>query len=184
MSRIGKQPVLIPDKVKVTVSSGTVLVEGPKGKVQRTFAPAVKVEVADKKVTFAPTEQTRFANAMYGTARSVVAGAVVAADENTLQLQLETKEMREFKQQEVERIVFSDSLAKGDDPADTEAACTNGALLTGRLTAWLMLGSCADHVTSAIITDMTATRMTIPVISEMRRPRNSRTWPIKSANSG
>jgi len=54
MSRIGKQPVLIPDKVKVTVTGGTVLVEGPKGKVERTFAPAVKVAVTDKKVTFFP----------------------------------------------------------------------------------------------------------------------------------
>jgi large subunit ribosomal protein L6 len=76
MSRIGKQPVLIPDKVKVTVNGGVVLVEGPKGKVQKTFAPAVKVSVAEKKVTFAPTDESRFAKAMYGTARSVVAGMV------------------------------------------------------------------------------------------------------------
>jgi large subunit ribosomal protein L6 len=76
MSRIGKQPVLIPDKVKVTVDGGVVLVEGPKGKVQKTFASAVKVIVAEKKVTFAPTDESRFAKAMYGTARSVVAGMV------------------------------------------------------------------------------------------------------------
>jgi large subunit ribosomal protein L6 len=49
MSRIGKQPVLIPDKVKVTVNGGVVLVEGPKGKVQKTFAPAVKVSVAERR---------------------------------------------------------------------------------------------------------------------------------------
>ena len=40
------------------------------------FAPAVKVTVAEKKVTFAPTDESRFAKAMYGTARSVVAGMV------------------------------------------------------------------------------------------------------------
>lgn len=76
MSRIGKQPVSIPDKVKVSVNGGTVLVEGPKGKVQKTFAPVVKVTVANQKVTFEPTEESRFAKAMYGTARSVVAGMV------------------------------------------------------------------------------------------------------------
>ncbi len=76
MSRIGKQPVSIPDKVKVTVTGEKVLVEGPKGKVEKTFAPVVKVTVADQKVTFAPTEDSRFANAMYGTARSIVAGMV------------------------------------------------------------------------------------------------------------
>ena len=76
MSRIGKQPVPIPDKVKVTITGDTVFVEGPKGKVQKTFAPVVKVTVADKKVTFAPTEDTRFYKAMYGTVRSIVAGMV------------------------------------------------------------------------------------------------------------
>lgn len=81
MSRIGKQPVSIPDKVKVTVTDHTVLVEGPKGKVQKTFAPAVKVTVADKKVTFAPTEDSRFAKAMFGTVRSVVAGMVKGVTE-------------------------------------------------------------------------------------------------------
>jgi large subunit ribosomal protein L6 len=81
MSRIGKQPVPVPDKVKVTVTDGTVLVEGPKGKVTKTFADSVKVTVADKKVTFAPTADTRFANAMYGTARSIVAGMVKGVTE-------------------------------------------------------------------------------------------------------
>jgi large subunit ribosomal protein L6 len=81
MSRIGKQPVSIPDKVKVTVNGGKVLVEGPKGKVEKSFAPVVKVTVADKKVTFAPTEETRFAKAMYGTARSIVAGMVKGVTE-------------------------------------------------------------------------------------------------------
>lgn len=81
MSRIGKQPVSIPDKVKVSVKDGTVLVEGPKGKVQKTFAPVVKVTVSDKTVTFAPTEESRFANAMYGTARSIVAGMVKGVSE-------------------------------------------------------------------------------------------------------
>ncbi|MEY2879292.1 MAG: hypothetical protein RLZZ15_1672 [Verrucomicrobiota bacterium] len=76
MSRIGKQPVPIPDKVKVTVAESTIHVEGPKGKVSKQFAPVVKFVIADRKLTVSPTEQTRFANAMYGTARSIIAGMV------------------------------------------------------------------------------------------------------------
>ena len=77
MSRIGKQPVPIPDKVKVTINGETVLVEGPKGKVSKLFAPVVKVTIADNKVTVSPTEDdSRFAKAMYGTVRSVIAGMV------------------------------------------------------------------------------------------------------------
>ena len=76
MSRIGKQPVAIPDKVKVDIHDTTVLVEGPKGKVRKTFAPVVRIDFADKKVTVAPLEETRFARAMHGTARSIIAGMV------------------------------------------------------------------------------------------------------------
>jgi large subunit ribosomal protein L6 len=77
MSRIGKQPVSIPDKVKVSIDGDTVLVEGPRGKVQKTFAPVVKITVADNSVSVAPTDlESRFSRAMYGTARSIIAGMV------------------------------------------------------------------------------------------------------------
>jgi len=76
MSRIGKQPVPIPDKVKVDIKDTTVHVEGPKGKVNKTFAPVVTITVTDKKVVVAPIGETRFANAMYGTARSIIASMV------------------------------------------------------------------------------------------------------------
>jgi large subunit ribosomal protein L6 len=81
MSRIGKVPVPIPDKVKVAVTNGVVLVEGPKGKVSKHFAPDVKIVVADKKITFSPANDSRFARAMFGTARSVIAGMVKGVTE-------------------------------------------------------------------------------------------------------
>ena len=76
MSRIGKQPVPIPDKVKIDIQGTTVSVEGPKGKVSKTFASVVKIEKKDNSVLVSPTEETRFSRAMYGTARSVIAGMV------------------------------------------------------------------------------------------------------------
>ena len=79
MSRIGKQPVQIHDKDKVDIKGTTVSVEGPKGKVSKTFAPVVKIEKKDNAIVVAPTEETRFSKAMYGTARSVIAGMVKGA---------------------------------------------------------------------------------------------------------
>jgi large subunit ribosomal protein L6 len=73
MSRIGKQPVSIPDKIKVDVQDHSIHVEGPKGKVSKTFANVVKLSVNDKRqIIVTPLSDTRFANAMYGTARSVI----------------------------------------------------------------------------------------------------------------
>jgi large subunit ribosomal protein L6 len=76
MSRIGKQPVPIPPKVKIDIKDSTVLVEGPRGKVRKVFAPVVTISIADHKVTVSPNDDSRFASAMYGTARSIIAGMV------------------------------------------------------------------------------------------------------------
>ena len=72
MSRIGKLPVVIPAGVKVAVDGNTVKVEGPKGKLEKTFASAVKITLEDGAIHFAPASNSRFSGAMHGTARSVV----------------------------------------------------------------------------------------------------------------
>ncbi|MGH8017987.1 MAG: 50S ribosomal protein L6 [Opitutaceae bacterium] len=76
MSRIGKLPVSIPEKVKVDVKDTTVKVEGPKGTLSKTFSPVVAISFEDNKINVAPRNETRFARAMHGTARSVIAGMV------------------------------------------------------------------------------------------------------------
>lgn len=76
MSRVGKVPVQIPDKVKVSIKGTTVSTEGPQGKLTKTFAPVVSIEVVDNTIVVKPAEDSRFARAMYGTVRSVVAGMV------------------------------------------------------------------------------------------------------------
>ncbi|TVR54134.1 MAG: 50S ribosomal protein L6 [Puniceicoccaceae bacterium] len=76
MSRIGKNPVPIPEKVKVTVDGTTVAVEGPKGTLSKTFNPAVSISVEEGTVKVTPSQETRFANAMYGTARAIIANMV------------------------------------------------------------------------------------------------------------
>ncbi len=81
MSRVGKIPVPIPDKVKVGVNAHTVSVEGPKGKTSRTFAPVVSITLADKTITVAPLDDSRFSRAMFGTVRSVIAGMVQGASQ-------------------------------------------------------------------------------------------------------
>ncbi|MCC5025665.1 MAG: 50S ribosomal protein L6 [Candidatus Synoicihabitans palmerolidicus] len=76
MSRIGKQPIPIPDKVKVDISGQSVSVEGPKGNLTKTFNAAASITLGDGEINVAPADSTRFANAMYGTARSLIAGMV------------------------------------------------------------------------------------------------------------
>lgn len=47
MSRIGKKPVLLPDNVKAVVEGNTVRVEGPRGKLEKTFHREMIIEQVD-----------------------------------------------------------------------------------------------------------------------------------------
>ena len=81
MSRIGKLPVPILDKAKVSVEGQTVSVEGPKGKLEKTFDSAVKIEITDNSVCVSPADESRHARAMYGTARSIINNMVTGVVE-------------------------------------------------------------------------------------------------------
>lgn len=76
MSRIGKLPVDIPEKVTVSIESNMVSVEGPKGKLSHQFPNAVAISKEDASVSVSPANNSRFARAMYGTARALIANMV------------------------------------------------------------------------------------------------------------
>ncbi len=76
MSRIGKLPVTIPEKVKAEITDNTVKVEGPKGTLSQTFDSSVSIEFADGEIRVSPKGESRRAKAMYGTARSIIANMV------------------------------------------------------------------------------------------------------------
>jgi large subunit ribosomal protein L6 len=76
MSRVGKLPVKIPDKVKVSVANGDVKVEGPKGKMHFPFNPKVKVEVANGQVQVTRPDESRVAKGLHGLTRTLVKNAI------------------------------------------------------------------------------------------------------------
>jgi large subunit ribosomal protein L6 len=81
MSRIGKLPVILPAKVKATVVDGKVVVEGPKGRLEHTFTPSqVKIHLEGNVLKVDAVGAGRQANAMHGTARSIIAGMVVGVE--------------------------------------------------------------------------------------------------------
>ena len=78
MSRIGKKPLPIPDKVQVSVADHTIKVEGPLGKLSWEFRPemSVSVDAASKEVRVARSDESRLARALHGLTRSVVRNMV------------------------------------------------------------------------------------------------------------
>ncbi len=72
MSRIGKLPVIIPDKVKVSVENNIVKVDGPKGSLEKVFNSSIDIKVENDSIVVSPANRSRLAKAMYGTGRSII----------------------------------------------------------------------------------------------------------------
>lgn len=77
MSRIGKQPILVPAGVTVAVGNDNVVtVKGPKGELKQVVDRDIKVEVKDGAIHFTrPTDQIRH-RALHGLYRAITAGLV------------------------------------------------------------------------------------------------------------
>jgi large subunit ribosomal protein L6 len=76
MSRIGKAPVVLPQKVEVTITPGEISVKGPLGSLTQKIVPEVEVEKVENRLEFKPAGNSRQANAMSGTLRALVANMV------------------------------------------------------------------------------------------------------------
>ncbi|MFC2170486.1 50S ribosomal protein L6 [Calditrichota bacterium] len=76
MSRIGKMPVVIPDKVKVEVKEQTVKVKGPLGELSHTFEPEVGISLENGTAIVNRLGETRRHRAMHGLSRTLLANMV------------------------------------------------------------------------------------------------------------
>jgi large subunit ribosomal protein L6 len=76
MSRIGNSPVVLPEKVEVTVGHNEISVKGPLGTLTHSVSPRVKVEKVENRLEFKVNDNSRQANALSGTTRAVVANMV------------------------------------------------------------------------------------------------------------
>jgi large subunit ribosomal protein L6 len=73
MSRIGKQAIEIPDKVKLNVApDGAVAVEGPKGKLAWTLPRDIKGRVDKNQFVLERSGESRQVRALHGLARALV----------------------------------------------------------------------------------------------------------------
>jgi large subunit ribosomal protein L6 len=90
MSRIGRQPLPIPDGVSVDVSASSVGVKGPKGELSQVLSPDMTVSVDDGVLTVArPTDRGEH-RALHGLTRSLIANMVAGVTDGfskTLEIQ-------------------------------------------------------------------------------------------------
>lgn len=81
MSRIGRKPVALPDKVKVAVENGFVKVDGPKGSLSMKSPPMIEVVVGDGVVEAKRPNDSREARALHGLARALINNMVTGVSQ-------------------------------------------------------------------------------------------------------
>lgn len=76
MSRIGKNPVTIPDGVTVDHKGQTLHVKGPKGELTVVIHPDIKITVVDKTVTVERPSDSNLHKSLHGLSRTLIANAI------------------------------------------------------------------------------------------------------------
>jgi large subunit ribosomal protein L6 len=81
MSRIGKQPIPLPDKVQVNIDGSDVTVKGPKGELHHKFPVDITIQQEDGQIVLTrPTDQ-RHHRALHGMSRALLANMVTGVSE-------------------------------------------------------------------------------------------------------
>lgn len=82
MSRIGRMPISVPDGVTVDVKEGNVVtVKGPKGTLERTFAPEMILEQKDGEITVSRPNDLKRNKSLHGLTRTLLHNMIVGVHE-------------------------------------------------------------------------------------------------------
>ena len=80
MSRIAKEPVLVPQGVEVSIDGQLITIKSKKGQLQLNLHEKVKVTFADNALKVDVADETAEANMQSGTARALLQNMVVGLD--------------------------------------------------------------------------------------------------------
>jgi large subunit ribosomal protein L6 len=81
MSRIGKKPVQLPDKVQITLDGDIINVKGPKGSLARKLHPAVNIEIDNQVLNVSTDTSDKKKVALQGLYRSLIYNMVYGVTE-------------------------------------------------------------------------------------------------------
>ena len=76
MSRIGKLPIPIPEKVSAQISGQHITIKGPKGTLEREIPEPIEVKQEGDTIIVRPTDNSRIGRQRYGLCRTMVANMV------------------------------------------------------------------------------------------------------------
>jgi large subunit ribosomal protein L6 len=82
MSRIGKLPIAIPEKVTVSQNGDVITVKGPKGELSQKINPVITIEVKDGVLTVSRPDDERQNRALHGLYRALINNMIIGVSES------------------------------------------------------------------------------------------------------
>ena len=76
MSRVGKNPINLPDGVEVKLQGSLITVKGPKGELKWNSPAGMKISMQDKSVVVERPSDSKQFRSLHGTTRSIIANMV------------------------------------------------------------------------------------------------------------
>jgi len=80
MSRVGKKPITVPGKTKISYKDRVITVQGEKGTLTRTIHPKIDLEIEKDTITVTMEKETQENRALQGLTRSLVANMVTGVE--------------------------------------------------------------------------------------------------------
>ncbi len=81
MSRVGKKPIPVPSQVTITIQDGEVMVQGPKGSLNRSIPPELEVSIQGDQMIVKTLAESKKIQAQFGLIRSLLANMVKGVSE-------------------------------------------------------------------------------------------------------
>jgi large subunit ribosomal protein L6 len=81
MSRIGRAPITVPAGVEVTLNGNHITVKGPKGSLERDFAPSISVAQENGVLTVTRATDSKQDRSLHGLTRTLIANMIIGVTE-------------------------------------------------------------------------------------------------------
>ncbi|MDY6791661.1 MAG: 50S ribosomal protein L6 [Thermodesulfobacteriota bacterium] len=81
MSRVGKKPITIPEKTKITYKDRIITVQGEKGVLTRSINPMIDLEINEGIINVTMMKEDRVGRSLQGLTRSLVANMIIGVNQ-------------------------------------------------------------------------------------------------------
>lgn len=148
MSRVGKQPIDIPQGVKVNIRADKIECEGPKGKLISPLLPGIRAKLDENKIVLTRENDSKKQKSFHGLNRSLVSNAVIGVSSGfSKQLQIVGVGYR--AKVERDRLELNLGYSKPvvyKIPEDVEVICEKPTLITVRGIDKQRVGQVAEEI--------------------------------------